>query len=80
MTQQEAISEILEYASNLAATAESQKEIEAINCCLAKSIEIITKISSKSLCKIGYRQCEHWEMRANGCKFCTETYKERKVN
>ena len=43
MTHQEAVKEIVDYAVALNTTAESQREIEAIQCYLAKSVEIFTK-------------------------------------
>lgn len=80
MTQQEAVKEIIDYAVALNTAAESQREIEAIQCCLAKAVEVIMKVTTmRSLCSTHYGQCEHWDKRATGCKFCTETYKERIV-
>ena len=80
MTQQEAIKELMDYAVSLNTTAESQREIESIQCCLAKAIEVIMKIRNGSLrCSTEhYLSCKHWEENKHGCKFCTEQYSQSK--
>jgi len=78
MTQQEAVKEILDYAVALNTAAESQREIEVIECYLSKAVEVIMKVTTmRSLCSAYFGQCDHWDKRSTGCKFCIETYKER---
>jgi len=78
MTQQEAVKEIIDYAVMLNVVAESQREVKAIQCCSAKAVEVIMRLATvRRLCATSFGQCEYWDKRATGCKFCTEDYKER---
>lgn len=76
MTQQEAVKELVDYAVALNTTAESQREIEAIQCCLAKSVEVIMNLRNGEFrCSTEhYFSCKHWKENPDGCRFCTKQY------